>query len=348
MKKAINSVFVIFCALIILVPVLFFNWKPNQVSAAENRQLTELESPRNGLSTFMKSLDSYVNDRIGFRDYAVQLYRQITIKYMNYRHKQVLVGDDGWLFYHEELPDYTGTNNNPDTVERYVAILKQIDAWCKERDIQFVFMVGPNKSTIYSEYMPDYIKQADTTLLDALIERAESEDLLMVCPKQELINDKFDEELYMRLDTHWNPLGSRYMLNQLTQSLGMDMHEIAVSPKQTSAGDLKDMLAIGDIGVESVTADVPIAEGALIEEIPDTLHLIVHSENTENFICYRDSYSIALVNYYSHYFNGPMNWTFDIDFDYVDAMRPKYLILECVERYLPTAMESNAEVLDWN
>lgn len=348
MKKVANIIFVAICALVVFVPVLFFNWKPDQISVAENRRLAELGSPREGVSTFMKSVDSYVNDRIGFRDQAVQMYRQITIRHLNYRHDKVLVGDDGWLFYHEELPDYTGTNNTPAAVDRYIAILKQIDAWCKQRDIQFVFAVGPNKSSIYSEYMPGYVKQTEVSLLDSLMERAKQENLLMVCPKQELLDHKDEQELYMRLDTHWNSLGSRYMLDQLTEALSLPAVDIPVSATQTLAGDLKGMLGIGDIGVASVTADVPMADGASIELILGSQHRVIHSENTENVICYRDSYSQALENYYTHYFNGPLYWTFTIDFDDVESMNPNYLILECVERYLPGALESNAQVLDWN
>lgn len=347
MKKVANIIFLAICALVAFVPVLFFNWEPDQISVTENRQLAELGSPKEGISTFMKSVDSYVNDRIGFRDQAVQMYRQITIRHLNYRHDQVLVGDDGWLFYHEELPDYTGTNNSAATADRYIAILKQIDTWCKQRDIQFVFAVGPNKSTIYSDCMPSYVKQADVTLLDSFLEKAEQEDLLVICPKQALLNHQNEQELYMRLDTHWNPLGSRYMLDELTKALELPVHDISISTTQTLIGDLRDMLAIGDIGVTSVTASVPLAEGAVVEAIPDTKNLIIHSENTESFVCYRDSFSIALIEYYTYYFNGPMYWSFTIDFDYVEGVKPKYLILECVERYLPAALESNAQVLDW-
>ena len=348
MKKVANIIFVVICALVVLVPVLFFNWKPNQISIAENRQLAELGNPKEGASTFMKSVNSYVNDRIGFRDQAVQLYRQITIRYLNYRHDQVLVGDEGWLFYHEELPDYTGTNHSKDAIDRYIAILKQIDTWCKQRDIQFIFAVGPNKSTIYSEYMPSYVKQAETSLLDSVYERATQEGLLMICPKQALLDNKDAQELYMRLDTHWNPLGSRYMLDQLTDALSLPRFDCAVSTSQMWDGDLKGMLGIGDIGVSSVTADVPMAEGAYIESIPGTKHQIIHSENTESFICYRDSFTQALESYYTHYFNGPLFWNSIIDFDYIESVKPKYLILECVERYLPGAIDCNADVLNWN
>lgn len=346
MKKVANIIFVAICALIVLIPVLSFNWKPDQISVAENRRLADLGSPKEGASTFMKSVDSYVNDRIGFRDQAVQLYRQITIRYLNYRHDQVLVGDDGWLFYCDELADYTGTNNTSTAVDRYIAILKEIDAWCKQRDIQFVFAVGPNKSSIYSEYMPGYVKLTEVSLLDSMMQRAKQENLLMVCPKQELIVHKDEQELYMRLDTHWNPLGARYMMERLAEELELPAQDIPAYQTQTFGGDLQGMLAIGSLGVASVTADVPQAEGTVIEGIPNTAHMILRSEDTESFVCYRDSFSIALMPYYSYYFNGPVYWSFTIDFNYVESIKPKYLILECVERYLSPALECNASVLE--
>lgn len=348
MKKVTNIVFVIVCAIVVMTPIFFFNWQSDQISETENRQLAELGSLKEGLSTFMKGVDNYVNDRIGFREQAVQLNREITIKHLNYRHSQVLIGHDGWLFYCDDLPDYTGTNNTPENVNRYVAILKQIDTWCKERDIQFIFAIGPNKSTIYSEYMPSYVKQADITLLDSLVEKAQQENLLIICPKQELLDHKDEQELYMRLDTHWNPLGSRYMIDQLTEQLDLPEFIIPVTTTQSLSGDLLSMLGIGDIGSVSLCATVSQEKNAVIEYIPNTQNMILNSQNTESFICYRDSFTTAMTEYFTYYFNGPLYWTFAIDFDYVDDEKPRYLILECVERYIPLAIESNACVLDWN
>ncbi len=345
MKNVVNHIFVCICALVVLVPVLFYNGKPDQISKAENRKLAELGSPKDGLSVFMTGVTSYVNDRIGFRDEAVQLYRNIAYKHLNFRHNKVLVGEDSWLFYFDDIPDYTGANNTPANVERCIAVLKRIDAWCKERDIQFVFAVGPNKSTIYSDYMPGYVKPADVTLLDSLLERAAQEDLTVICPKQALLAHKDQQELYMRLDTHWSPLGSRFMLEQLLDALELPAQQIPLSPTQTTVGDLQDMLAIGELGVNSVTADVPLAPGAAIEAVPNTKHLHMYSENTAPFVCYRDSFTEALDEYYTYYFNGPLYWTFAIDFEQVEKLQPKYLILECVERYLLTAIDDNAAVL---
>ena len=136
------------------------------------------------------------------------------------------------------------------------------------------------------------------------------------------------------------------MMERLAEELELPAQGIPAYQTQTFGGDLQGMLAIGSLGVASVTADVPQAEGTVIEGIPNTAHMILRSEDTESFVCYRDSFSIALMPYYSYYFNGPVYWSFTIDFNYVESIKPKYLILECVERYLSPALECNASVLE--
>lgn len=330
-----------------LLPVLCFNWTPDQISEAENRPLAELGSPKNGMSVFMSDINAYVNDRIGFREQAVQLYRTVGNKYLNFHHDKVLVGQKNWLYFVDELPDYIGTNLNDDTVDRYVAILRSINDWCNQRDIQFVFAIGPNKSTIYPQYMPTYIKKADVTLLDSLLKKCQQEKLPVICPKAELIANREQVELYQRLDTHWNEYGSRYMLNDLTDLLELPQREVAITPYQREVGDLLAMLAINDFEATSLVATVPMAENSQIEAVPNTKHLCIHSQNTASFICYRDSFTEALDEYYTYYFNGPLYWQFDIDFDMVEKERPDYLILSCVERYICDALEGNAKILNY-
>jgi hypothetical protein len=225
--------------------------------------------------------------------------------------------------------------------------LKKIDTWCKERDIQFVFAVGPNKSTVYSQHMPQYFRPAEKTLLDSLLERAETAGVTMVCPKNELIANRDTRELYMRLDTHWNALGSRYLLNELTAALQLPPRTIPEASTSTlSTGDLLDMLSVGSVGSSSIGATTTASHGATIENIKGDDHIHIQSSNTDSFICYRDSFSIAMMEYYTYYFNGPLFWNFNIDFDFVEQQKPKYLVLECVERYIANAMESNANILN--
>jgi len=100
------------------------------------------------------------------------------------------------------------------------------------------------------------------------------------------------------------------------------------------------MLGTGANEYKSLYTNVPYAEGAYTEKIKGQ-HFTLHSPDTASFVCYRDSFTIATIGYYSYYFNGPVWWDYRIDFDYLDENRPQYLILSCVERYLDDAINAN-------
>lgn len=343
-----NTSFLAACAILLLLPVLFFNWKPNQVSGTENRMLAEPTSIKSGLSAYMKSLDDCASDRIGFREELVRLYRKVMVHF-NYMSDgtSVTIGTDGWLFYNDDIPDYTGSNINIEQINYQSSILKAISDWCQQRNITFVFMVGPNKSTVYSQHMPPYIQQAENTRLDILLEKLTQEGVLTVCPKKELIRDRESDELYYKLDTHWNLLGSQYALNELVEKLNLVPKKFPTDISFIDTGDLKNMLGVSEYPSRSKLAEIEQNKDASIEPIPNTQDRIINFEDGHKFIGYRDSFSEALIDYYSYYFTGPIYWNYKIDFDLVEKEAPELLILECVERGLSwDAIEVNADIFE--
>ena len=103
------------------------------------------------------------------------------------------------------------------------------------------------------------------------------------------------------------------------------------------------MLGTGANEYTSLYTSVPCLDGASIESMGG-LNRIVNSPNAASFICYRDSFSEAMLNYYTYYFNGSVFWQHAIDFDFVNELRPQYLILGCVERYLDNVIAANAGI----
>lgn len=345
-KKRYSDIFLILLVTIsILVPVLFTNLKSDQISAAENRKLAEPVSISEGYSVFMKSLDSCANDRIGFRNGMVRVYNEITVNYLHARNEQVIFGKDGWLFYREDLADYTGQNYTAETVEYCVQVLKALDQWCRSKGSRFVFMVGPNKSSVYHEYMPDYIHKADVSLLDALTVRLEEEGILFVNPKQALIKDSEEVELYYKLDTHWNSYGAKYALDELVNKLDLPLVNFSITEYRKNSGDMLSMLAVKSIGSDSLYATVEQNQDCIIETIPDTKDKIFHTPDSYSFICFRDSYTSALENYYTHYFDGPLYWNWNV-LQTPEEYFPEYVIVECVERYIIEAINACAGVLE--
>lgn len=338
-RKIVNTCFISILLLLLVSPAVLTNWKPEQISKTENRMLAELTPMSEGFSSFTTSLNACANDRIGFRDQMVRLYNEITVNFLHSRNDQVVMGEEGWLFYIGDLPDYTGKTNTPENVEYCVQVLKKLDAWCKEQGSQLVFLVGPNKASVYDEYMPDYIRRTEESLLDVLTVRLREEGILLINPKDALNADAASRELYYKLDTHWNANGARYALDGLVELLGLPGKDFSTKDYRINSGDLLKMLAIDDMGSYSLYTAVEKAPETVIERIPDSKHKQIHNPAGIPFLCYRDSFAIALENYFSHYFDGPMYWSWEVMKEPPEKL-PPYVIVECVERFILTAMKT--------
>lgn len=346
MKKCADYIMIALILIMIAIPVFTFNWKPDQISVVENRKLAEPVSPREGLTTSMRSITDAVNDRIGYRDEMMQMYNKWAYGIMEANHSDVIRGKDGWLFYNEDLPDYTGANVDPASTEYQVSVISAINDWCKERGITFVLAIGPNKSSIYHEYMPDTIMRCEKSSVDYAVEALREKGILVSYPKEKMLLHKNETDLYYRLDTHWNSYGAKFMMDDLVELLDLPEYEFTYTESYLDRGDLLDMLGTSFPGAYSLYAGVTENPQSELEAVGDTSHKILHSEGKDKIVCYRDSFHDSILPYYGYYFDGPVWWKFSIDFDQVEQEAPKYLIFECVERYFNKAVYSNAGILN--
>lgn len=339
-----NIFFLLLIVVVVALSALCMNNDKDAISVAENRNLATIAPMSEGINPFMESVDSYVNDRIGFREMLVSGYSELTTKVLKMQNEYVIQGDDGWLFYRDDLASYTGHNNTEENVEYCVSILKALDQWYKAGGSQFVFLVAPNKSTIYSQYMPDYIGKAPVSLMDALVERLDEEGIMYVYPKEELLAASESVEVYPKLDSHWNSYGSKYALDALLQKFELEPCDIDVEAYRDNTGDLLSMLAIGKVDGDSLWVDVTPNERCEVENIPDSQHMILHTEDAPSFICFRDSMSIALIDYYTYYFDGPVYWDWNVSG--LTEEVPQYVIFECAERLVLSALSRCEDFLN--
>ena len=74
--KKLQIVFIALLFVLLALPLAFFNWEENVVSEIDNRQLTNNPFGPNAEpgADLTASLESYVQDRIGFRDEMILGY----------------------------------------------------------------------------------------------------------------------------------------------------------------------------------------------------------------------------------------------------------------------------------
>ena len=344
MRKIADFLLIAALVIMIAVPVALLNTKPDQVSVSENRTLAQPEWGY-GINHFMQTVSDSIDDRIGLRSAFMSLYNTVVYDTLHSKHTDVIDGEDGWLFYINDIPDYAGTNINDATIAHYVNVLTAIDQWCKARDIEFVLWVGPNKSAVYDNCMPDGIKQAETNRTELILQRLREAGVKVSYEKDTMIAHRDDQELYYKLDTHWNSYAARYTIEDVLTQLGLPVREFEYIATPVIEGDLMTMLGTGYNGVYSLEVETVPNPEADIEALESDVHHYIHNPKGEKFMCYRDSFGRVTIPMYSYYFTGHVFWDFNIDFDLVEQEAPKVLILSCVERFFDTMVISNEDIL---
>jgi len=185
-----------------------FHW--DFYAMEENRKLAPF--PRaTALDELPNAFEAYFNDHFGFRNTFIRRHRKLMRKIE--KSNQVIFGNDRWLFFNDDtiIKDYLG-QKIPDTenLERISAALQSRIDWLKEQNIDYLFLMVPNKITVYPEHLPDQlIRLRGRTNRECLLDYFDGrfdDNMLDLVPT--MIRNKPQGILYYRTDTHWNGLGA--------------------------------------------------------------------------------------------------------------------------------------------
>lgn len=126
---------------------------------------------------------------------------------------QAVFGKAGWLFFnnHGSLVDAEGRlAYDKNRLERGVAALDRNRRMLAAQGINYLFIVVPDKSSVYPEFLPDFIKPAGPTRLDQFIRELDRRfpDFPVIDLRQPLVVAKEHGQVYYKTDTHWNQIGA--------------------------------------------------------------------------------------------------------------------------------------------
>lgn len=184
------------------------------------------------INEYPKKYEEYFNDYLPFRNELVKLKNLNDIfVFKNIISDSVLLGKNNWLFlkWHPLIPDYIGNYNfSNEELEIAKNNLIYFRDELKKKNIDFIFMIAPNKNIIYPENMPYFIpRKNENNSTDYFIKyMEENTDIKIVYPKNELLKYKNKYQLYYKYDTHWNSLGAHIGYTELTRILNIDNKSI--------------------------------------------------------------------------------------------------------------------------
>ena len=118
---------------------------------------------------------------------------------------------------------------------------------------KIALLIGPNKSSIYSEYLPNEIKPSSIRYVSYFTDHLSSVDNLeMPDPTETLLRAKAEEGLlYWRTDTHWNQKGSYLAFSAMMERLDLKYPQIHFELSGEHKGDLIDISSLYDFAIHN-------------------------------------------------------------------------------------------------
>ena len=300
--------------------------------------------------SFFADFESYFTEHMALRNPLVFADAKIqTTLFQESNVSGVIDGTDGWLYYSSTLSDYQGTDVLSDRALHNLSNnFSIVQDYLRERNIDFVLTIAPNKNTLYGENMPYYkslIVNSDHSakLLSSYLAQQEVAylDLFNLFEQQ-------DEVLYLKQDSHWNRKGAFLVYDAIMDMLALPHEDYADNPPELlrdDNGDLSKMLySFYGKPEENYSYDVSdtyhyanevdsVEDGWIITENPD---------GTGTLLMFRDSFANTLIPFFSaefettYYAKGEPNAMER----YVESYDPDCVVIQKVERNITNYLEN--------
>jgi alginate O-acetyltransferase complex protein AlgJ len=314
-----------------------------------------------GVKGYLAGLEAYFNDHFGFRNLFIRTHGFFLRKVFGQGSVEVLIGRDQWLFYagNRAIDCHMGVKLlSARQLNEWQALLEKRRDWLAERGIKYLFVLTPNKESIYPEYLPEWAhKEGAVTQLDQLLAHLRAHSTVEILDlRPAMIEARKNGRIYLITDTHWNHLGAfagyRAIIQTLARQLpgmeplGMDAFESSVS--QRPGGDLARMLAQEqamrerDFVTLTPRSELPKLEvksdpSILPREwLPEEQPVFVENSNQKyTAVVFRDSFAEYLIPFLGHNFKRIVFiWQRPWDLKVIEHEKPNVVIDEMLERYL--------------
>lgn len=256
---------------------------------------------------------------------------------------QVIVGKDGWLFFEPTLKDYLKVFVLSDNeIYRIAKTLELQKEYLARRDVEFIFTVAPNKASIYPEYMPDrYLSVGKLNNFEKLCRQLDAVSFTYLNLHRVLKSG--DEQLYHKLDSHWNNLGALAVYRAIIGEVEKGSPELSFpdyadatyTPQKIWEGDLSQMLypALSEKDDQMVYNIEKNYSSARPIRSPEELLINTTSEaGTADLLMFRDSFANALLPFISNSFTS-VTYSRAIPYQYTLLTEDTDVVLfEIVER----------------
>jgi hypothetical protein len=199
--------------LIILTPIsIIVSGYQEEDTYQENRRLASLpEKPASyeAISNYPRAFEDYWADHFGLRKNLVRYYTLLRLNLGIGLRDKVLVGKDNW-FYGGDKSTVSAARNAPLLTEaeltRWGNYLQSQHDKSLAQNAPYLFVIVPNKATLYPEYLPRHIRRNPVSRIDQILEYLATHhpDIDTLDLRPILFDLKKEHQVFHKGDTHWN------------------------------------------------------------------------------------------------------------------------------------------------
>lgn len=159
--QILQYIFIILFLALSIIPfcLTLFDVHPKDVLLRENRALAEKPSLKETpFKDWPKVLDTWFQDRLVFRGYYVCLYLKLWEEWLSAPVAGYTTGYDNEVYYTPTLEHYLGlTPITPEEYAYFKLAHAGLYAFLKSKNIPYVFITIPDKTTLYPEFLPFWV-----------------------------------------------------------------------------------------------------------------------------------------------------------------------------------------------
>jgi alginate O-acetyltransferase complex protein AlgJ len=308
---------------------------------------------------FIAGVENYFNDHFGFRKRLIRLNHHWKEQLFHVAgNPDAIVGRDGWLFYAGMRMLEHCTHEAQLTeqeLEDWRRLLEMRRDWLQARGIKYLYVIPPDKHTIYPEFLPQWIEVGPRPRKVQQFTRymRDHSTVEVLDLSQTLLEGKKIRVAYLTTDAHWNRFGAFVGYRALVQALarqipGLQPLALDTYNWQPVPGNLGDIYTImGSVGSYTETANLqptPRPEPKLVYEpqrfpphhgSPGTRSCFTLNEKASGkALVFHDSFACSWYAFLDQHFREVVYvWQYDWDRALIEKEKPDVVIDEMLERF---------------
>lgn len=372
MKRRLDQLLVLLFAFGLAFPTLVsLGRSPQDKRLKEGRVLSsfpEWKDDANIWREYRQQWETYYGDHFGFRASLIAFDLWIKSSLFAETGPNVLAGSGGWFYLSRDcavdtVNDCLGLTKIPQRrLKGLQRRLQERRDWLAAHGIMYLYVIAPNKETIYPEFLPGWLHPAATTKIDQFVNQMRLHSTVPVLDLRPALRQaRLDHWVYYQTDSHWNlwgafVAGETIIASQSKRMPGLtplDPGAFTIQPAPGLDGDLVRMA--GELGVKEANNPVFIPGPSLpglefsssgtnavgwpqIWRIPvaenQEITTIKNRQRTGRVVIFGDSYAVKLQPFLGYHFGTVILSRAPFTQDEVLRTQPVLVIDEVVERLL--------------